>query len=66
MWRKDKEGRDKLLTLKGSTEVAAADNSAAIVERLVSQLVVNAQTYKVPWVGFYVCCFQFCWLQFLS
>jgi hypothetical protein len=47
MWRKDKEGRNKLQTLKGHVEVPAADDTAAIIERLVSQLVVNAQTYKV-------------------
>ena len=48
MWRKDKDGRDKLQTLKGHVDVPAADSTAAIIERLVSQLVVNAQTYKVP------------------
>jgi hypothetical protein len=47
MWRKDKDGRDKLQTLKGHVDVPAADHTAAIIERLVSQLVVNAQTYKV-------------------
>lgn len=47
IWRKDREQRDKLQTLKGHVEAAAADDPAAIVESLVSQLVVNAQTYKV-------------------
>lgn len=50
IWRKDREQRDKLQTLKGHVEAAAADDAAAIVERLVSQLVVNAQTYKASYL----------------
>ena len=49
MWRKDKDGRDKLQTLKGHVNVpTAGTDTAAIIERIVSQLVINAQTYKVP------------------
>ncbi len=57
MWRKDKDGRDKLQTLKGHVDVpSAAADTAAIIERVVSQLVINAQTYKVPELS--------CWMVF--
>ena len=57
MWRKDKDGRDKLQTLKGHVDVpTAAADTAAIIERVVSQLVINAQTYKVPELS--------CWMVF--
>ena len=57
MWRKDKDGRDKLQTLKGHVDVpSAATDTAAIIERVVSQLVINAQTYKVPELS--------CWMVF--
>lgn len=64
MWRKDKDGRDKLQTLKGHVDVpTAATDTAAIIERVVSQLVINAQTYKVSelscWmVSNSLCCSQ--------